>query len=46
MCSHKNWFISYQYVDEGVVFMGNGIPSKIVGVGILESGCSMVLLGN
>jgi hypothetical protein len=33
MCSHRIWFISYQSVDEGVVFMGNGIPCKIVGVG-------------
>jgi hypothetical protein len=33
MCSHRNWFISYQSVDEGVVFMGNGIPCKTVGVG-------------
>jgi hypothetical protein len=36
MCSHRNWFISYQYVDEGVVFMGNGIPYKIVGVGSIR----------
>jgi hypothetical protein len=33
MCSHRNWFISYQFVDEGVVFMGNGIRCKSVGVG-------------
>jgi sensor c-di-GMP phosphodiesterase-like protein len=32
MCSHRNWFFSYQSVDEGVVFMGNGIRCKIVGV--------------
>jgi hypothetical protein len=36
MCSHRNWFISYQSVDEGVVFMGNGIPCKIVGVGSIR----------
>ena len=29
MCSHRNWFISYQSVDEGVVFMGNDIPCKV-----------------
>jgi hypothetical protein len=46
MCSHRNWFISYQSVDEGVVFMGNGIPVKLLGLAVLESGCSMVLLGN
>jgi hypothetical protein len=33
MCSHRNWFISYQCIDEGVVFMGNDIPCKTVGVG-------------
>jgi hypothetical protein len=36
MCSHRNWFTSYQYVDEGVVFMGNGISCKIVGVGSIR----------
>jgi hypothetical protein len=36
MCSHRNWFISYQSVDEGVVFMGNGIPCKTVGVGSIR----------
>jgi hypothetical protein len=35
-CSHKNWFISYQSVDEGVVFMGNSIPCKTVGVGSIR----------
>jgi hypothetical protein len=36
MCSHRNWFISYQSVDEGVVFMGNGIPCKTLGVGSIR----------
>jgi hypothetical protein len=36
MCSHRNWFFSYQSVDEGVVFMGNGIPCKTVGVGSIR----------
>jgi hypothetical protein len=36
MCSHRNWFISYQSVDEGVVFMGNGFPCKTVGVGSIR----------
>ena len=36
MCSHRNWFISYQYVDEGVVFMRNGIHCKTVGVGSIR----------
>jgi hypothetical protein len=29
-------FISYQSIDEVVVFMGNGTPSKIVGVGSIR----------
>jgi hypothetical protein len=36
MCSHRNWFISYQSVDEGVVFMGNGIPCKTIGFGSIR----------
>jgi hypothetical protein len=36
MFSHRIWFFSYQSVDEGVVFMGNGIPYKIVGVGSIR----------
>jgi hypothetical protein len=38
MCSHRNWFISYQSVDEGVVFMGNGILYKTIGVGSIRIG--------
>jgi hypothetical protein len=36
MCSHRNWFISYQFVDEIVVFMGNGIPCKTIWVGSIR----------
>ena len=36
MCSHRNWFTSYQSVDEGVVFMENGISYKTVGVGSIR----------
>jgi hypothetical protein len=36
MCSHRNWFISYQFVDEDVVFMVNGIRCKTVGVGMIR----------
>ena len=32
MFSHRNWSIYYQSIDEGVVFMGNGIPCKTIGV--------------
>jgi hypothetical protein len=37
MCLHRNRFISYESVDEGVVFMGNGIPCKTVGVGRIKT---------
>jgi hypothetical protein len=36
MCSRRNWFISYQSIDECVVFMGNGIRCKTVGVGSIR----------
>jgi hypothetical protein len=36
MCSHRNWFFSYQFVVEGVVFMGNGIPCKTIGIGSIR----------
>jgi hypothetical protein len=36
MFSHRNCFISYQFVDQGVVFMGNCIMCKSVGVGSIR----------
>jgi hypothetical protein len=33
MCLHRNWFSTYQSIDDGVVFMGNDFSCKIVGVG-------------
>lgn len=36
MWAHRNWFISYQSVDEGAVFMGNGISYKTLGVGSIR----------
>jgi hypothetical protein len=36
MCSHRNRFISYQFLDEGVLFMGNCIPCRTVGVGSIR----------
>jgi hypothetical protein len=33
ICLHINWFSTYQSIDDGVVFMGNGFSCKIVGVG-------------
>jgi hypothetical protein len=32
MCLHRNWFSTYQSIDDGVVFMGNDFSCKIVGV--------------
>lgn len=37
MCLHRNWFsTSYQYIDDGVVLMGNDISCKIVGIGSIR----------
>jgi hypothetical protein len=33
MCLHRNWFSTYQTIDDGVVFMGNDFSCKFVGVG-------------
>jgi hypothetical protein len=36
MCLHRNWFSTYQSIDDGVVFMGNIFYCKIVGVGSVQ----------
>jgi hypothetical protein len=36
MCLHRNWFSTYQSIDDGVVFMGNDFSCKIVGVGSVQ----------
>jgi hypothetical protein len=36
MCSHRSWFSSYQSIDDGVVFMGNDISCKSVGIGSIK----------
>ena len=36
MCLHRNWFSTYQSIDDGVVFMGNDFSCKIVGVGSIQ----------
>jgi len=36
MCLHRNWFSTYQSIDDGVVFMGNYFSCKIVGVGRIQ----------
>ena len=32
MCLHRSWFSSYQSIDEGVVYMGNDISYKKIGI--------------
>jgi hypothetical protein len=36
MCLHRNWFSTYQSIDDGVVFMGNDLSCKIVGFGSIQ----------
>jgi hypothetical protein len=35
-CLHRNWFSTYQFIDDGFVFMGNEFSCKIVGVGSIR----------
>ena len=35
-CLHRHWFITYQSIDDGVVYMGNDISSKVVGIGSIR----------
>jgi hypothetical protein len=32
MCFHIGWFITYQSIDDGIVYMGNDISCKVVGI--------------
>ena len=36
MRSHRSWFSTYQFINEGVVFMGNNISCKTVGFGSIK----------
>ena len=36
MFLHRNWFSTYQSIDDGVVFMGNDISCKIVWIGSIK----------
>ncbi|GLJ48423.1 hypothetical protein SUGI_1022100 [Cryptomeria japonica] len=36
MCSHRNWFSSYQSIDGGVVLMGNTASCKTIGIGSIK----------
>jgi len=33
MCSHRNWFTSYEDVNGSSVFMGNNVSCQTVGMG-------------
>jgi hypothetical protein len=36
MCSYKDLFTTLEYVDSGVVLMGNDVQCKIVGIGTIQ----------
>jgi hypothetical protein len=36
MCLHRHWFFSYQSIDDIIVYMGNDISYKIVGIGSIQ----------
>jgi hypothetical protein len=44
MCLHRHWFITYQSINDGIVYMGNDISCKVVGIGRFELRCLMELL--
>jgi hypothetical protein len=36
MCLHRHWFITYESIDDGIVYMGNEISCKVVGIGSIR----------
>jgi hypothetical protein len=36
MCLHRHWFVTYQSIDDGIVYVGNDISCKVVGIGIIR----------
>jgi hypothetical protein len=36
MCLHRHWFITYQSIYDGIVYMGNDISCKVVGIVIFQ----------
>ena len=36
MCLHRNWYSTYQSIDDGVVYMGNDVACKTVGIGSIR----------
>jgi hypothetical protein len=36
MCLHRHWFITYQSIYDGIVYMGNDISCKVVGIDSIQ----------
>jgi hypothetical protein len=36
ICLHRHWFVTYEYMDDGIVYMGNDISCKVVGIGSIR----------
>ena len=36
MCLHRHWFITDQSINDGIVYMGNYISCKVVGIGSIQ----------
>jgi len=36
MCPHRNWLVTYEPVDTGIVLMGNDTECKVVGIGTVK----------
>jgi hypothetical protein len=36
MCLHRHWFVAYQSIYDGMVYMGNDISCKVVGIGSIR----------
>jgi hypothetical protein len=36
MCLHRHWFVTYQSIDDGIVYMGNDISCKVVEIGSIR----------
>jgi hypothetical protein len=36
MCLHRHWFVTYQSIDDGIIYMGNDISCKVVGIGSIQ----------
>ena len=36
MCPRRDWFVTYEPVDSGVVLMGNDAECKVAGIGTVQ----------